>query len=321
MVSLERIDRDGWQVLRITSDEIAVEVVPGHGGTILSVRRRRDDCELLWQTPWGLRPAGAGRLTGAVEAAMLDTHPGGWQTIFPNGSDNAIVHGVEWGYDGEARIAFYRWEETPSSVIMRARLTRSPFEVTKIVSVRGAEVTVGETIKNVGAEHVDVVWGQQVNLGPPLVGPRAIVDADVAIVRADPRAARDADFDDLLPWPRSRTGDGVVNLRSVPAPDAEQTRAAYLSDFGRPAITIRNPAAGIAATLTWDGDVWPHLWYGMEAGGRSGYPWYGAGYFLSLTPATSWPARGIHDVRRTSATTLRVYPGVSRTSHLSLRVD
>ena len=39
--------------------------------------------ELLARTPWGLPQRGAPTLAGGVEAAMLDSSPGGWQPLFP----------------------------------------------------------------------------------------------------------------------------------------------------------------------------------------------------------------------------------------------
>jgi hypothetical protein len=316
---LERLVVADREVLRLTSDEVALDVVPGLGGTIVSLRRRADDLELLWRTPWGLRRPSAAPIRGSAEANMIDSYPGGWQSIFPNGSDSAVVDGAEWPHDGEARIAWYDWESSGSSVIMKARLLRAPFELTKIISLRGREVTVGETVKNVGTEHSDVVWGQQIALGAPLLGADAVLDSTASVVHADPWTAGSASYDDILPWPRGYGADGVVNLRSVPRDP--QTRRSYLCEHAEPRLTVRNPRAGVAVQLEWDEDAWPHVWYELETGAATSWPWFGNGYFLRLTPCSSWPARSVHDVRRVSATSLRVHPGVTRTSHLSVRVD
>ena len=40
MADLERRETRGWEVLELTTDEIAVTVVPGLGGAILSLTRR-----------------------------------------------------------------------------------------------------------------------------------------------------------------------------------------------------------------------------------------------------------------------------------------
>ena len=49
MPDLEELVVRGWEVLRLTSDSLVVELVPALGGTVTSLRRRADDLELLWQ--------------------------------------------------------------------------------------------------------------------------------------------------------------------------------------------------------------------------------------------------------------------------------
>lgn len=321
MSGLEQLTISGWEVLRLTTDQISVDLVPALGGTLVSLRRRSDDVELLWSTPWGLRPQGAWSVPGNSEAQMLDSYPGGWQSVFPNGGDTAIVHGVEWGYNGEARVAPFSWEEqADASVVLRCRLVRSPFEVTKVISVTDDEVTVRETVKNVGAEALEVIWGQQIVLGPPLLAEGAVVEASATTVYSDPALTSDISYEDILPWPRSFGNGTIINLRSVPGPEADETRMAYVTDFSRPKVSVSNPRLGVGLDLEWDGSTWPHLWYSLESGNRTGFPWFGNGYFLSLTPSSSWPGHGIHDARRVAQTTLWIFAGDEKSSHLSVRV-
>lgn len=320
MDGLEQLTVSGWEVLRLTTEQISLDLVPALGGTLTSLRRRSDDVELLWQTPWGLRPPGAWSVPGNPEAQMLDTDPGGWQTLFPNGGDSVVVHGVEWGYNGEARVAPFTWEQSGTSVVMRCRLVRSPFEVTKMISVRGDVVTVDETVKNVGAESLEVMWGQQIVLGQPLIGEGAVVDLAATTVHPDPDVTTDTSYDDVMPWPRSFGNGSVINLRNLPGPDADETRMAYVTDFSTTTVRVTNLRLGVGVDLEWNADHWPHLWYSMEAGSRSGFPWFGSGYFLSLTPSSSWPAHGVHNARWVAETSLWVHPDEAKTSHLSVRV-
>jgi hypothetical protein len=311
-------DRD---VVRISSAQLQLDLLPTLGGTVVSLQFLPKQVELLWRTPWAGRHPEAGSLPGSAENVMFDSYLGGWQTIFPNGGDSVIVDGAEWGFDGEARSVRFDEHTAGSSLIMETRLARSPFVLTKIVSLSDDEVTIGETVKNVGSEHSDVMWGQQVSLGAPMLGPDTIIDTAATLVRPDPRCTPEVSYDDILPWPRSYGTNGMINLRSVPASDnGGVTRWAYLSDFRAPSASVTNPRLGLRVDLTWDLDVWPYVWFQLETGGRTSYPWYGSGYFLSLTPSTSWPAHGIHEARRVSASSLRIYPGVARTSHLSVRV-
>ena len=320
MDGLEQLTTAGWELLRLSSEQLSIDIVPELGGTIVSIRRRFDDAELLWQTPWGLRPRGSWSLPGSSEAVMLDTYPGGWQSVFPNGGDTAIVHGVEWGHDGEARLAPFTWTPFPGTVVMRCRLVRSPFEMTKVISVHGTEVKVAETVLNVGGEAMEVMWGQQVVFGEPLISAQTVVDAAATTVHPDPAVATDTTYGDVMPWPRSFGNPSAINLRTLPPHDAFETRLAYVSDFSHGLVSVRNPERDLGVDLEWDVEEWPHLWYSMESGRRSGFPWYSNGYFLSLSPNTSWPAHGVYDARQVDQSTLWMQPEEARTSHLTIRV-
>ena len=321
MVQLEERHVRGWDVLRLSTDALTVEIIPGLGGTVTSVTRRADGAALLWSPPWGLRPRGSRSLPGTLEAQMIDSLAGGWQTLFPNGGDSVFVHGVDWGYDGEARLTWMDWEFTGSSVRMTGRLIRAPFEITKIISVRDHEITVGETVRNVGRERIEAMWGSQLMLGGVLLGRETIVDSAAAVVRPDPQTSPDISYDDLMPWPRSHAPGAMINLSRLPEPESAETRLVYLSDFSRPMISISRPSHRIAIELVWDAEVFPYVWYSMEAGGRSGFPWYCAGYFLSLTPCTSWPAHGLNDARRISNSTVLIDPSEVLTSYVTLRMQ
>jgi hypothetical protein len=317
-VELERRDVRGWEVLQLTSSALVLDVVPALGGTITSLARRTDAAELLWSTPWGLRAHGSPVLPGTSEAQMVDSFPGGWSSVFPNGGDSANAHGVEWGYDGELRLTWLDWDLQEDTLTLTGRLARSPFAVTKTITVDHDRVRLGEKVGNVGRESVEVMWASKVTLGGALIGPDTVLDCAASVVRPDPRFSSAADYEDLMPWPRSYGQDSMINLRSMPGPTAGETRLAYLTDFTRPWISVARPTNGLAVELTWDGDAWPYVWYSLEAGRQAGFPWYGAGYFLSLTPASSWPAHGLHDARRVSDSTVWMAPGGSRTSSIEL---
>jgi hypothetical protein len=321
MVQLAERHARGWDVLQLSTDALTVEIIPGLGGTVTSVTRRADGAALFWSPPWGLRPRGSRSLPSTPEAQMFDSLAGGWQTLFPNAGDSVFVHGVDWGYDGEARLTWMDWEFTGSSVRMTGRLVRAPFEITKIISVRDHEITVGETVRNVGRERIETMWGSQLMLGGVLLGRETIVSSAAAVVRPDPQTSPDINYDDLMPWPRSHGPGAMINLSLLPEPDSAETRLVYLSDFSRPMISISRPSHRIGIELEWDTEVFPYVWYSMEAGGRRGFPWYRAGYFLALTPSTSWPAHGLNEARHISNSTVLIDPSEVVTSYVTLRVQ
>lgn len=320
MAEVRRFEVAGREHIALTSDQVYVECVPALGGTVVAMHRVDEGTELLWRPPWGLRSALAAPLPGSPENTAVDQLVGGWSTIFPNGSEAAVVDGADWPAAGEARLAWCDWQQTPSSLILTSRLVRSPFLVTRVISLQGDEVTIGETVRNVGQQHLDVIWGSQVVFDGALLGPRARFDAQAALVRPDARQTPTAGYDDILPWPRSYAADGLVNLRTLPDADARVSRTAYLSDFGAHQARLSNPDLGLQVEIGWDGDVWPYAWYQLETGGRSGYPWWGSARFLALTPCSSWPATGIGEVRRISATSLRIHPDTARTAQMTVRI-
>jgi hypothetical protein len=321
MPQLEERHARGWDILRLSTDALTVEIVPGLGGTVTSLTRRADAAAVLWSPPWGLHARGSRSVPGTPEAQMIDSFVGGWQTLFPNGGDSVFMHGVDWGYDGEARLSWMDWEFTGSSIRMTGRLVRSPFEIIKIISVHDHDVTIGETVRNAGRERIETMWGSQLMLGGTLLGGETMVDAAAAVVRPDPQTSPDASYEDLMPWPRSHGPGAMINLGLLPAAETGETRLAYLSDFSRPMIRISRPSHGIAIELEWDAEIFPYVWYSMEAGGRGGFPWYRTGYFLSLTPCTSWPAHGVQDARRISNSTVLIDPSEVLTSYVTLRMQ
>jgi hypothetical protein len=320
MDGLEQLSVNDWELLRLSTDQISVDVLPGIGGTIVSLRRRSDDTELLWRSPWGIRQRGAHSLPGSSEAVMLDTYPGGWQTLLPNGGDTSIVSGVEWGHDGETRLAPFSWDYSEHQLVLRTRLVRAPLEVTKVISVSGTEVTVAETVTNAGAESLELIWGQQITFGEPLISGDTSVDAAAVTVHPDPEVSPDASYEDVMPWPRSYGSYAPINLRNLPGPNSYETRLAYVTDFTEHRLSIHNRERDLGVDLEWDGDTWPFLWYSMEAGARSGFPWFSDGYFFSLTPCSSWPAHGLHDARGVEQTTLWMHAKEVREGSLTLRV-
>jgi hypothetical protein len=316
----EQFQVRGWPVIRLASASLTVDVLPEYGGTVTSIRRTADDLELLHQTPWGLPHRGLPSMSGTAEVQRYDEDPGGWQSIFPNGGDTVTINGADQGFDGEARVsAFEVTELTDTEINMSTRLRRCPIEMTKIINLDGDSVTVTESVRNVSAEDQDVMWASTVRLAAPLISKDTEIECGTALVRPDAAIRYDADYDDVTPWPRTPGRSSMINLRYLPAPGSEN-RAAYLTDLSESRATITNRAIGCAVTLDWDTDPWPYLWYMLEAGETEGHPWFGSGYFLALSPSSSWPAHGLHDARRISSSALKLIGGEERTARLTLRV-
>jgi hypothetical protein len=316
--------RAGWEIVTLRSGLAEVDILPGKGGDILSVRRRADTLEFLWVSPWGLRPRGALSAAGDSEGRLMEAYPGGWQTVFPNGGDPAATQRTTWGMHGEAWLAPFRWEQArPDRIRMHAELVHSPFRIEKTITLDGPRVAVSETITSRGGHPLDVMWSHHPAFGPPFLCGGCRVEAAAAGVAADEMEG--AEHTDLRPghagrWPYLPGREaGQVDLRLVPPPEAGTSRLAYLTGFTQGLVTIRNEQLDAGVRLEWDPALMPHAWYWLEARGTAGFPWYQAAYVLGIEPATSLPGHGITQARA-AGTAVTFAPGESKTAQITLTI-
>lgn len=318
MVTVTTRDYRGWEVVTLSTSELRVDVLPGKGGDLTSVVHLATGIELLWQTRWGLRARGSMTTPGSSEAALSEAYPGGWQSVFPNAGDAAHEHGVEWGMHGEVWTTPFDWQVAEGGILLTANLVRSPFRFEKLIEVDGACVRVSETATNIGNETVEVTWSQHPAFGAPLIGPDTRVQTNAKTVTADILDNRYDSVPAPQPWPLWTSPQGVsVNLSELPAPRTDHSRMAFLSDYPddeQALVRIVSPNEGLEVSLGWNAETFPYAWYWMEAGGRKGFPWYSDAYVLAIEPASSWPGRGIAQIRESTGTQIAIDPG-QRVNH------
>lgn len=315
----------GWDVLVLASPELEVRILPGKGGDILSIVRRRDGLNLLWSSPWGLRHAGAVPVGSDSSARLMAAYPGGWQSVFPNGGDASAGYGTEWGMHGEVWLAPFAWSaDGTDSVVLETRLVLSPFRVVKRIQLVGQSVTVTEDITNEGGHPVATMWSHHPAFGPPFLSGECELECGAKTIQVDD--SRRTESGDLLvgavsAWPLAPAADGsMIDLRTVPPPDAGVDRMAYLTGFTGGQIRLRNPRLDAGIELSWDIEKFPCAWYWLEASGSSGYPWYSAAYVLGLEPASTFPGQGISHAQASGSELVTFAPGQTHRAALTLRV-
>jgi galactose mutarotase-like enzyme len=324
MATITAREYRGWEIVTLATPELRVDVVPGKGGDLTSLVHLATGTELLWQTRWGLRARGSLTTPGSSEAALSEAYPGGWQSVFPNTGDAAHEHGVEWAMHGEVWTTPFDWQVVEGGISLTANLVRSPFRFEKLIEVDGACVRVSETATNIGNETVEVTWSQHPAFGAPLIGPDTCVQTNAKIVTADILDHRYASVPTPQPWPRYTSPEATpVDLSELPPPRTDHSRMAFLSDYPvdeQAMVTIVSPSRGLEVTLRWDAQTFPYAWYWMEAGGRKGFPWFSDAYVLAIEPASSWPGRGIAQIRESTGTQIAIAPGerVNHTVELSV---
>ncbi|WP_420113128.1 aldose 1-epimerase [Pseudactinotalea sp.] len=312
---------NGWSAVHLSNDRIDLTVVPGKGADITSLRDRATETELLWSTRWGLRPPTALAPPGNPEAEALDRSGGGWHTLFPNAGRQCVEQGVEWGFHGEAWLAPYESEPTAGGLHLRTTLARSPFTVVKDIVLDGDRVSVTETVTQIGAHPVDVMWWQHPTFGAPLIGPDTTVSVTDCAVHPDmPDDVPDTRQPPRGPEHRPPRAERV-DLSRLTAAGAGVSRLAFLGGFAAEQVRaeIRNPALGLGVDVEWLAGDFPYACYWYEAGGRLGYPWYGATHGFSIEPATGYPS-GLARARALTGTEVTLQPGETMSKTVSVRV-
>lgn len=325
MTKIDVLTARGWEIVRLSSPSVQAEVIPGKGGDILAVRTLPEGTEILWRSPWGLRHRGAAPTAADSYTNLIEQYPGGWQTVFPNGGAPITTHGVEWGFHGEAWIAPYDWAPVEDGVELRTRLVRSPFEITRRVTLEGNRLLVREVIENVGRAPQEVMWVHHPAFGSPFLAGRCRLESSARSFVSDDE--RDGPAIDLKAgvtseWPYAAARDGsVIDLREIPPEGAGVERLGYLTDFDRGAAQIANLDTGLSVNLKWDHRLFPYAWLWIDANATLEFPFFGACYVLAVEPASSYPAQGVDAVRRKTGTLLFFEPGERKIAEIELSVE
>lgn len=321
-LDIREIEYRGWKMIRLRTKELEVDLVPGKGADILQVRWLPDDLDLLWSTPWGLRERGSVSTSGDSYANFMENYPGGWQTVFPNGGRESVAGGVRHGFHGEACLASWDWQITRTGVELSTRLVRSPFRLTKMITLEGSRLRVDEVAENVGGEPFDAVWCHHPAFGAPFLGRGSRLDTAARGFINDESPTGDLDPGHESEWPYAvgRSGE-KIDLRVLPGSDAGIARLGYLTDFDRGWAAITSHEHGVRAELEWNTDVLPHAWLWLESNASPGFPVYKGWYVMAIEPASSYPAQGIDEVSKKGSGLLAFEPSESRTATVSLTVS
>jgi hypothetical protein len=316
----------------LENDAIAVTVLPDKGADIYELVSKPDGIDVLWKSPWGLRPPGGVHSAAESAAAWLEAYEGGWQEIFPNGGTANAYRGVELNFHGEASLASWDYEITAqhgnaAEVRFSTRLRRSPFRIERTMRIEAGRPVVAfhERISNEGREDLEAMWGHHPAYGAPFLSGACRIDTNARTVHADDEIGgplnpltKGATFS----WPHGEgdpagagTGDGVTtDLSLVTGPDAPPHETmAYLTDFAGQHgwYGITNTALGLGVGLVWPKEVFPYAWFWQEMHASSGFPWYGEVYVMAIEPFSSMPGHGLTRVIEKTGTQLSLPAGKS----------
>ena len=165
----------GFRAINLENDLIAVTVLPDKGADIYSLVSKPHGIDVLWKSPWPLRPGLPVEMAASSESAWLEQYEGGWQLIFPNGGDACTYRGAPLSFHGEASAS--RWEysirstATRAEIELRLSLRRSPFFITRSLAIerRSAVLQITESITNLSDDPLHFMWGQHPGFGRPFI--------------------------------------------------------------------------------------------------------------------------------------------------------
>jgi hypothetical protein len=292
----------GLDAVVLENARLRVSVLTGKGGDVVELAYKPLDLDFAWLSPGGVRDPRT--LSGDAAdplAGFMESYPGGWQEVLPNGGAPAAHAGARYGQHGEVALvpwdhAIVRDGEDGVTVRLEVALRTVPLRLVKELSLEGetAALRVEETLANESGEPVDVMWGHHIVFGRPFLRPDCRIELPAGVARP--------------------------GLEVVPAPGAPSD-IHYLSGFGdEGAYTIRDPERAIGMRVRWDARTMPYLWVWRELAGTRAYPWWGRAHVVGLEPFTSRPTAGLAEAVA-NGTALRLAPRERRRFDLTATVQ
>ena len=295
--SLSHSSVEGWAAMVLESDRLRVTVLPDKGADIYELVDLASGVDLLFKTPWGLRPPGSPSRPEAGGLEFIGNYEGGWQQLFPNANDACSYEGIELPFHGEAALLPWEAQATEEgddavAVTLSVRCRRLPFRLERVMRLeRGSgDLVIESTVTNEGASRLPFVWGQHLVLGPPLIerGCRLELPAE-SIVTGDEVWEHTARLEpgQRSRWPHAQLrAGGTVDLRDVPGVEMGSHDDLFVGGFTEGTATIANPRLGLTFRLRWDNRVFPWVVLWQPYGGAVD-PALAGSYALGVEPWTS----------------------------------
>lgn len=286
----------------IENDKIRLSILNGRGADVVECLYKPKDLDLVWLSRHGWPTTGAEFNYLDSLGAFVDYYPGGWQTVFPNAGQPAIIDSAQFSQHGEVSLLPWKAKvikDDPDiiEVDFICRAKKTPFEITKkiILTVGSAKIHMQETIKNLSSVKVPTMWGIHFTFGQPFLNP-----GDQIFIEGSPKviphatgvggdSRRVQDIDEFI-WPAKNQTDFSI----IAEPDTP-SEMLYLYDLESPKFTINSKHHNTSISVKWNYDLFPYLWYWMEYGRTKTYPWYGTAYTIGLEPFSSFPTNGLSE--------------------------
>ena len=289
----------GYAALALENDTVRIVVLTEKGSDVVQFLHKPSDTDFMWASKPGLQPAGTIKPSSGQGNAFLDNYPGGWQEILPNFGEPCEYKDTSLGLHDE--ISMLPWDyailvDDPQCVSVRleVRCMLTPIRINKTLTLRsGGELEIEETVENDSAETTDCTWGHHPTFGAPFLNESCRVLVPPCRLRTEedyvsPNSRLEKGQDCEWPFVRGRKGE-TIDLSKVPDKTAHSHDMAYLYGFDRGWFALFNEDRKLGFGMSWDGDLFKHLWFWQVYGGWHGHPWYETSYNVGLEPCSSYP--------------------------------
>jgi Domain of unknown function (DUF4432) len=278
----------GLDAVVLENATLRVTVLAGKGSDVVEFLYKPLDLDFAPLSPGGIRdPHTLSGDAADPAAAFMESYPGGWQEVLPNGGAPSTHAGAGYGQHGEVALvpwdhAIERDDEDGVTVAFEVALRTVPLRLVKRLSLDRTtpELRIDETLTNESDAEVRAMWGHHIAFGPPFLTDATRLEVPV----------------------------------ETPALGAERS-IDYLD--GLDTYTMRDDRVGLR--VSWDARTMPYLWLWQEHGGTRGYPWWGRLRTVGLEPFSSRPTDGLAEAVR-NGTALRLAPRAARDFHLTATV-
>lgn len=293
----------GFRAVTIENETISVTVLPEKGADIYRLVYRPHKMDILWKSPWGLKPA-ASRfpIAASSDEAWHEWYEGGWQEVFPNGGDSCLYKGCHLNFHGEASVLPWDYQVSRTAGRVTAAFTvslfRSPFILRRELTIESGRpaILISEKITNVAEEDMHYMWGHHPAFGAPFLAGGCRIqlpggrfkahDVDLSPTSNIPAKAEGE-------WPVVAGKHGSVDLSVVPSAKERHCEFGYLRNLSAGWYAVTSPRYNFSFGLAWPREVFPYLWFWQEFRGSFGFPWYGRSYVMAIEPFTSVPGTGL----------------------------
>ena len=299
----------GMRAVFLENERLRIGILADKGTDLFELLYKPKDVDFAWLSANGVQnPSVYAAANSDAVATFVDTYPGGWQEILPNGGAPSTYAGASYGQHGELSVVPWDYEvieDGEREVAVRFTVVgrKSPFRVVKDVRLRAGDpaFSIEEVVENEGASTTHLMWGHHITFGPPFLRPGARISLQngVEVIPHAERLNRDRRrvAPDRGRWPLvAAEGGGELDLSLVPNP-GEPSDIVYLAGFSEGRYEVLDPD-GLGLRVEWDASVMPYLWFWQEFGATRGYPWYGRHYNIGLEPFTSYPTNGLEEAVR-----------------------